>query len=182
VAAVERQQDLGEKIRKEFNALDEVKNFPAVERSARVLAKAVKDNSAMSDQELVRYAILMIEPGMAVREGEQAAVAASQSIPAAWKGAALKALNAGAALGPDARAGILRLAGRAYEAQKGQYDRALSFYQNRAQEVGLDPQALSRIGESLPVEEVMGKGPPEVPEGFKLQQNKRTGEFRVVPK
>lgn len=182
VKAVERQQDLAEKIRKEFNALDEVKNFPAVERSAQVLAKAVKDKSAMSDQELVRYAILMIEPGMAVREGEQAAVAASQSLPEAWKGGALKALNGEAALGADARAGILRLAARAYESQRAQYNRALTFYQAQAESQGLDPKGLSRIGEAQPVEEIMGKGPPEVPEGYKLQQNKRTGEFRVVPK
>lgn len=184
VKAVERQQDLAEKIRKEFNALDEVKNFPAVERSAQVLAKAVKDKSAMSDQELVRYAILMIEPGMAVREGEQAAVAASQSLPEAWKGGALKALNGEAALGADARAGILRLAARAYESQRAQYNRALTFYQAQAESQGLDPKGLSRIGEAQSVEEVMGEGgtskdsPPPPQVGKRRYWNGKSWEYK----
>jgi hypothetical protein len=177
-----RTRDDSEKIRKEFNALPEVKNYSIVQKGAGIMAKALKDPSAVADQELVRYAILMIEPGMAVREGEQRAVAMSQSIPAAWKGALAKALNGEAELGPEIRAGLRRLAGRAYEGHKVQYDKALSFYQGRAQDLGLDPAKLSYLGESPSVKEVMGSPIPDVPQGYKLQQNKRTGDYRVVPK
>lgn len=179
---VTRLQDLSKDLRKEFNALPEVKNFSIVEKGAGVMAKALKDPSSVADQELVRYAILMIEPGMAVREGEQNAVAASQSIPEKWKGELTKALTGGAALGPEIRAGLQRLAARSYEGNKAQYDRTLAFYTERAKEVGLDPSALSYIGASPTVDAVVGPRIPDVPPGYKLQQNSRTGEYRVVPK
>jgi len=157
VKAVERRQDLSEKIRKEFNALPEVKNFSITSKGAAIVAKAVKDPSAVADQELVRYAILMIEPGMAVREGEQRAVAASQSIPDEWRGYLSKALSGKGALQQQVREGILRLAARSYEAHKGQYEQALGFYKNRAAEIGLNPTNLSYLGDAPSVDSLMGK-------------------------
>ena len=76
------------------------------------LKKALKDPGAVADQELVRYGIL-IEPGMAVREGEQAALANSASIPDEWRAEMAKALNGESGLSPKTREGIKRLAMRA---------------------------------------------------------------------
>lgn len=135
-------------LRKEFNALPEVQNFLQVEKSAKVIDQAIKDPTAVSDLELTRQAILLIEPGMAVREGEQAAVLGSQSVPEEWKGVMTKALTGQAALGPEVREGLKRLAIRNYAGNKDQYDRAFDFYSNRAAEKGLDPANLSRIGQS----------------------------------
>lgn len=139
-----------DKLRKEFNALPEAKNFALVEKAGKTIYKAIADPSAVSDQELVRYSIQLIEPGMAVREGEQAAVAASQSIPEEWKGALNKAFTSGTKLGPDVREGLKRLADRAYQGNKEQYDRAFEFYKNEATSKNLDPNRISHIGESTP--------------------------------
>jgi hypothetical protein len=135
-------------LRKEVNALPEVQNFLNVEKSAKIIDQAIRDPSAVSDQELVRYSILLMEPGMAVREGEQAAIANSQSLPEAWKNSMMKAWTGEAQLGSDVREGMKRLAMRAYQGHKDQYDRAMNFYAQRAKEANINPENLSRIGES----------------------------------
>lgn len=143
-------------IRREFNGLPVVQNFAKASQSAQALAGALKDKGGVSDQELVRYSILMIEPGMAVREGEQAAVANSQSIPDSIKGAALKALNGESALDDQAREGIKRLAARAYSSHKNLYDQANGLYSKEAQLQDLDPSRLSYMGEAPDVSSVFG--------------------------
>jgi hypothetical protein len=95
---------------------------------------------------------------MAVREGEQRAVAMSQSIPESWKGQMEKAMSGGAALGPEIREGLKRLAMRSYEGHKTQYDEAKNFYEQQAMRIGLDPSSISYMGESTPTEQVMGQG------------------------
>lgn len=165
-------------LRKEFSSLPEVKNYGQVEKAAGIISKALQDDSAVSDQELVRYGILLIEPGLAVREGEAAAIANSQSLPDALKGQYGAALNGTSKLGPDAREGLKRLAMRAFEGHKAQYDRALGFYQGEAKAKGIEPGRVSYMGPSMETQQVMGDAAPP---GFKIQRNRVTGETRVVP-
>jgi hypothetical protein len=155
-----------DKLRKEFSALPEVKAYSIVEKSAKIIDKAIKDPSAVSDQELVRYSILLIEPGMAVREGEAAAVASSQSIPEAWKGEINKSLNSGSALGADVREGIKRLAMRSFEGHKEPYDKALTFYKGQAKQRQLNPEDISYIGESADPAAVFASAPTKVINGI----------------
>lgn len=147
-------EDETDKLRKEFTGLPEVKNYSMIDTAAKTVTKALADPSAVSDQELVRRTIQLIEPGMAVREGEQAAVAASQSIPEKWKGALNKSLKGGTALNPQVREGIARLAQRAFEGHKEKYDTALGFYKNQAIAKKLDPSRVSYLGESTPTEAI----------------------------
>lgn len=149
-----KEQEL-EKLRKEFSALPEVKNFSIIERTAGIVDKVLKDPNAVTDLELTRYAILAIEPGMAVREGEQAAVANSQSVPDALKGQWLKAMKGESSLSEEARAGIRNLMVRAYEGHKSQYDRTLSYFQGEAAAKGLDKNRISYIGQSSPTSEII---------------------------
>lgn len=150
-------------LRKEFNALDVVKNFSKASQGASALAGALKDKSKVSDQELVRYSILMIEPGMAVREGEQGAVANSQSIPDAWRGQLESALSGNSALGDDVREGIKRLATRAYNSHKGLYDQAYDLYGKEADFQGLDKGRLSYLGTPPAAESIFEIPGTEVP-------------------
>lgn len=143
-------------LRKDFNALDPVKNFAKASQAANALSGALRDKNKVSDQELVRYSILMIEPGMAVREGEQGAVANSQSIPEAWKGQLEGALNGKSVLGEDIRQGIRNLASRAYTSHKSLYDQAHDLYSKEATLQGLDPSRLSYIGNAPNAESVFG--------------------------
>ena len=126
-----------DKIRSDFNALPEVKTFSIAQKAAQSMAGALKDKGGTSDLELVRYAIQMIEPGMAVREGEQQAVLNSSSIPEAWKGMLDKSLKGESQLNDNVREGLKRLASRAYESQKGAYDKAQTYYQGLAEGRGL---------------------------------------------
>jgi hypothetical protein len=143
-------------LRKEFNALPEVKNFSLIDTAAKVVSKAVQDPSAVATQELVRRAVQLIEPGMAVREGEQAAIMASQSIPDRFKGELEKALSGQGGLQEETRAGIMRIAQRAYEAQAERYKATKDFYEGMAEERGIPKKAISYIGEPEPWAKVAG--------------------------
>jgi hypothetical protein len=144
-------------LRKEFNALPEVKNFSLIDTAAKVVSKAVKDPSAVATQELVRRAVQLIEPGMAVREGEQAAIMASQSIPDRFKGELEQALSGQGGLQAETRAGIMRIAQRAYEAQADRYKATKDFYEGIAEERGIPKKAVSYIGEPEPWAKVAGQ-------------------------
>lgn len=147
-----------DKLRNEFNALPEVKTFSIAQKAAEAMAGALKDPGAASDLELTRYSIQMIEPGMAVREGEQAAVLGSGSIPEQWKGQINKTLSSGSALTPEVREGLKRLASRAYSSQKNAYDKALTYHQGLAVGRGLDPNmSISYLGEAPAVESIFGR-------------------------
>lgn len=172
------------RLQKDFSSRDEVKNYSKVEIAAGIINKALEDDNAVTDLELTRYSIQVIEPGMAVREGEQAAVLSSGSVPEQWKGQMQKVLDGKSSLTPEIRQGLKSLAMRAYEGQKSQYDKALSFYQNEAKLKGIDPGRISYLGESTPSEKIFtygSKGPDQAPPGMKIQRNRLTGETRVVP-
>lgn len=148
-----------DKLRAQFNALPEVKNYSLVKNAATVVGQAVKDPSAVATQELVRRAVQLIEPGMAVREGEQAAIANSQSIPDQWKGALQKAINGTGGLEKDVREGILRIAQRSYEANASTYNDIQAFYQNLAKERRLGDRPISYLGNAPTFDEVINSLP-----------------------
>ncbi len=154
-------------LRDKFNKLPEVTNFSQVSKAATAMAGALKDKGSPSDLELVRYAVQMIEPGMAVREGEQKAVMQSGSIPDQWKGELNKTLANGTALGDTVREGLKRLASRAYEAQKSGYDKANTYYNGLARGRGLlgESEDISYLGQALPSESIFGTvtAPPVAP-------------------
>lgn len=157
-----------ESLRKEFNGLQDVKDFSSVLKAANAMSGALKDKSKVSDQELVRYSILMIEPGMAVREGEQSAVASSQSIPDAWRGELSGALEGGSKLSDKTREGLQRLASRAYESKKSNYDKALGYYQGRAVERNMPAdQSISYLGKAPASEDIFGATSPAIEETIK---------------
>lgn len=139
-------------------------DFANVLKAADAISGALKDYGRVSDQELVRYSIQMIEPGMAVREGEQAAIANSQSLPDAWKSQLKGALDGSSTLGPEVRDGISRLASRAYNAQRRVYDKAVTYYDTLASSRGLlgEGQSLSYLGEAPDAETIFG-GVPAAP-------------------
>lgn len=158
-AAQASREDL-DNLRKEYNALDPVKDFQKVSAAADALSGALKDKHAVTDQELVRYSIQMIEPGMAVREGEQNAVSSSQSIPDAWKGQLSKALSGGSSLDDSVREGIKNLAIRAYNAKATKYKTATNFYDDIASSRGyITPgRSISYLGSPAAAESIFGSG------------------------
>lgn len=134
-------------LRKEFSGLPEVKNFSLIDTAAKVVAKAVKDPNAVATQELIRRAVQLIEPGMAVREGEQAAIMASQSIPDRLKGELSRAFAGEGGLSAPTRDGIMRIAERAYQAQSERYKTTKDYYEGLAKERGLPTKDIAYLGE-----------------------------------
>lgn len=153
----ERDQDFQTSLEKDFQAQPEVKNFSLVQTKAKALQQALKDKGGVSDQELVRYALLMIEPTSVVREGEATALANSQSIPEAWKGGLSAALGGQTKLGDEARAQLSRLASRAYESHKTAYDDVLNLYKRRAAARSVDASNLAAFGDVPNAGELFGQ-------------------------
>lgn len=135
-------------LRKEFSGLPEVKNYSLIDNAAKIVTKAVKDPSSVATQELVRRAVQLIEPGMAVREGEQAAIMASQSIPDRLKGELTRAFAGEGGLSEPTREGILRIAERAYTAQADRYKVTKDYYEGMAKERNLPSNKISYLGEA----------------------------------
>jgi hypothetical protein len=130
-------EDLTMNLRKEFQGQQAFKDFQIAEKGFRAMTKAISDPQSTSDLDLVYGAIQMIEPGMAVREGEQAAVKQSGSIPQQWKGEIENALNGSARLGKEVREGILRLAERRYDEHAKTFNTQFDFYGKEAERLGL---------------------------------------------
>lgn len=156
-------------LRGELQKSDAFKQYEQAQKGYKVLLKAVSDPTATSDLDFVYGAIQMIEPGMAVREGEQAAVANSTSIPEAWKGQLSKALNGESKLGEDVRAGIIRLAQRRYGEHAGTFNAARDFFESEATRRKLpNPGGVSYFGQAPDADAVaksLGQAGP--PAGFK---------------
>lgn len=153
----EAKQQQADALRKEFTALPEVKNFSLIDTAAKVVSQAVKDPSSVATQELVRRAVQLIEPGMAVREGEQAAIMASQSIPDQFKGEISRALNGEGGLAAETREGIMRIAERAYKTQAEKYKTTKDYYEGLAKERQLPPKSISYLGEPTNWDSIVGK-------------------------
>lgn len=155
-------------LRKEFQGLPEVKAYVTSDIGYKSLQKAIQDPSAASDLELIRGAIQAIEPGMAVREGEQLAVEKSASIPDMWKGAIKKSLSGESALSPELRQGILRIAERRYQEYADKFNTANQFYQNQATRRGLpDPKGVTYLDQAAPVDlKALALQFPNTPEGM----------------
>ena len=166
-------------LRKEFSALPEVKNFSLIDNASKVVAKAVKDPASVATQELVRRAVQLIEPGMAVREGEQAAIMSSQSIPDQFKGELSRALNGEGGLVKETRDGIMRIAQRAYEAQAERYTTTKNYYEGLAKERKLPTKDIAYLGEAKPWGEIAGAGEPSKQE--QLQSILRQLQVTVDP-
>ena len=133
-------KDMSEKRRKEFESQPVVQALEKSEIGFRSLVKAAKDPNAASDQELVRGAIQAIEPGMAVREGEAAAIQNSQALPAAWKGSIEAAFYGKARLQPEIREGIMRIAARRYDEYANAYNQVRTQYSGLAEREELPPE------------------------------------------
>lgn len=175
-----KKEEETDKLRKEFSSLPEVKNYSLVEKTGGIMAEALKDPSATTDLELTRYSILLIEPGMAVLQGEQSAVANSGSIPQNWKGQIDKAMKGESSLTPEVREGLRRLALRAFEGNKASYDKVLGFYKKQAGIRGIDPERISYLGDSPSSETIGLRAGGGTPPGMKAVYS-NTGKVKYVP-
>lgn len=126
--------------RKEFTGAQAFKDFSISSKGLNSMMAAIKRTGqaggGIAARELAVAGVQAIEPGLAVREGESAALEKSQSIPENLKGQLRKAINGEAALSADAQFEILQLAGRRHAEHAKQYNTLKGFYETRLGQLG----------------------------------------------
>jgi hypothetical protein len=125
-------------LRKEFEALPEIKNYKQAYPAFAAIKDAAGRNTPQADINIVYGIAKLYDPTSVVREGEYATVANSPNIPEKIKGYA-QYLAGGGRLSPETKAQILAEAqGRlgTYEAEAG---KARSSYDAIARRRGIDP-------------------------------------------
>lgn len=129
-------------LRKEFNALPDVKEFNDVANAYTTIDRLSKaPPTGASDISFIFSYMKMLDPGSVVREGEFATAANSGGIPDTVQNLYNKALD-GKRLTPQQRQNFASTARNIYEGRKGRYDQIVSEYQGYATETGLKPDVI----------------------------------------
>lgn len=127
---------LAQNLRKEFDALPEVKNYSVV-RSALANIKSASANGVGDLSTIFAY-MKLLDPNSSVREGEAAAASNAGGVPESIRALWNKALGQGSLTEP-LRKQFIAEATRIEQQQRKFYDRAASNYRRMAQANGLNP-------------------------------------------
>lgn len=131
--------DKGSKIRSEFLAVPQVKDFSLQSQAyGRVVASA-EDPSAAGDLALIFNYMKILDPGSTVREGEFATAQNAGGIDQRIVSMYNRVLN-GERLSDPIRADFVDRAGRLYGKAESQYSQLESYYKGVAKDAGLDPE------------------------------------------
>ena len=128
-------------LRKEFEALPEVKNYKQALPSYKGIEDAATRNTPMSDVNIVYGIAKLYDPNSVVREGEYATVANSPAIPERIKGYA-QYLAGGGKLTATVKAQILAEAKSRMSTYEDQYSQARKNYEDIAARSKADPTLL----------------------------------------
>lgn len=137
-------QDEGS-LRREFNALPEVKAFKDVQNSYRTIQRVANNPSAANDRALVFAYMKMLDPGSVVREGEFANAQNAAGIPEIVREAYNKAMR-GTLLGPDQRQDFVRSAGDVFAVRQAEFSNIANQYRGLANDYGLSPNRVITLG------------------------------------
>ena len=135
--AAQAQSDL----RKEFNALPDVKTFNDVDSAFLKVKSAAGNPSAAGDLSAIFAYMKMLDPGSSVREGEFANAQNAGGIDAKIAAAYNNVLN-GQRLTPDQRADFVKQAAGLHQVHRSKFDAAASRYSDLALRQGSAPEAV----------------------------------------
>lgn len=142
-------------VRKEFVTKPAYTDYAQSLKGFRTLVKAMKDPTGGADLDFAYGIVQMIEPGMAVREGEQAAVRNTVSLPEQLKGALLKAMNGEGSITPDIKRTLLEVAKRRMEEHSKQYNTAYDTLYGEAVRKKLpNPSAISYLPKAEGIDQI----------------------------
>jgi hypothetical protein len=132
-------------IRKEFNALPEVKNY---KEAVPVLASAKKaPDTPQGDLSLIYAVGKVLDPNSVVREGEMALVLKSGSLMERMMGTARVNFGAGGRLSPEMRQKLTTMLDQRVGEYKNQYEGARKTYDGIAKQRGYDSsQIFTEVG------------------------------------
>lgn len=125
-------------LRKEFNALDTVKNFAIISGGLGKVLTSAKDPSGAGDISLLFAYMKMLDPNSVVREGEFATAQNAGSVPESLMARYNKVIN-GELLSDEIRNDFVDRAQRLYENEAETFGRTYDKYKNIASSNKLDP-------------------------------------------
>ena len=128
-------------LRKEFNALPEVKQYQEVQTAYEKVKSAAQQPSAAGDMSMIYGYMKMLDPGSTVREGEFANAQNAAGIPDQIRNAYNK-VQTGQRLNPTQRADFLKQAEGIFGAQQQTYSKAKSRYEDLANLYKVSPEML----------------------------------------
>jgi hypothetical protein len=141
-------------LRKEFNALPDVKGFSEVSTAYEKVAKAAelanKDpKNAAADIAMIFGYMKLLDPTSVVREGEFATAQNAGSIPTTIQNAYNKALN-GQFQTPKQRSDIVSNSQQVYSTYKDRYDARKSEYEGYGMKLGFVQPTSTQVSENKP--------------------------------
>ena len=143
-------------LRKEFNALPEVKNYTEALPAFKAINDAASRNTPQSDINLVYGVAKLYDPTSVVREGEYATVANAQSIPEHIKKWA-QYIQGGGRLTPETKRQILEEANGRMTTFQEAVEQRRTQYGDIATRTGVDPTLVLDQGYKPPVAPKGGK-------------------------
>lgn len=130
------------RLRREYNARPEVKNYREIDNSYRAMETAVRNPSAAGDINLIFSYMKVLDPTSTVREGEFATASNAGSAFDRLGNLYNRALN-GQRLNADQRQDFLAQAGSLRESRRRGFDQVTAEYSQEAELLGFSP---SRLG------------------------------------
>lgn len=129
-------------LRREFEALPDVKDYRTVESAFRQVERLSQNSGNPADDVALTFSFMkMLDPGSVVREGEYALVGRAQGLTGRAL-VALQRIDSGEALTPELRADLRETAQRVLEGRRSRYDALVNQYRGYAEEDGFDPNRI----------------------------------------
>jgi hypothetical protein len=125
-------------LRKEFNALPDVKAFTEVDGSFKKIESSATNDSPAGDLALITGFMKIIDPGSSVKEGEFANAENAGGVPDKLR-ARYNAIVNGERLSPAQRADFLKQAKALHDVHKKRYEDQAERYRTLAKRQGADP-------------------------------------------
>lgn len=137
-------------LRKEFDALKEVKDYKDVRSKMQVMEKALtqsktSESKVAVDQALITLFNKMTDPQSVVRESEYIRTPENMSLYSAIVGKIEKIRKGGASLTDVERNALIDMAREFYKTYEGLYDQSAENYRGYATKSGLDPDMVIKI-------------------------------------
>lgn len=130
-------------LRKEFNQLEEVKNFKDVAASYQQVRALAKPNASAADDVALTFSFMkMLDPGSVVREGEYALVGRTAGLDDQII-MGLQKIDQGKGLTPEIRTKLVNAAAQIMLQRRKQYDNVAGQYRQLAADAGANPDQLT---------------------------------------
>lgn len=138
---------LGANLRKEFNALQPIKDYRDIETRFNVMEQAIKESKTTNnlvavDQALITIFNKMTDPQSVVRESEYIRTPQDLSLWNRLKGKVTKYAAGGAGLTQDDRNALYSMAKKFQGAYKSKFDQLRNEYRGYAVDYGINPETV----------------------------------------